>query len=412
MEVRKLIVIGVTAGLLAAMTACGSGSGDSGVASSSKQITGAITAFGSVYVNGNKYNTDNATVYVEGNKASESDLRVGMMVTVKESSTGVAASIHFGDDVEGFVISNDILTDGTLDVMGQTVTVDSNTIFESHVLGVTTAAEINIGNIVEVSGSSSGLGNITATRLEVKAATLAEYLIDHPNGIEVKGIVTAHDEVSTFKIGEMVVDYSTADITDMPAGNWDGLYVEAKSMQDLNAGQLVASKVELENEGSKEHHGDDEDEIEVSGAVTEVTDSSVTVNGQTFLLDANTRYEHGTLADLIVGAMVEVEGHFNSNSDLVADKIEFKDHETENEIKGYVDSIVLTGPNEGTIVVEGQTIMVNHNTIMHDSSAQHNMSFNLSMLEVGDFVEVHYVVDNNATWTATKLERETAKMQM
>jgi hypothetical protein len=338
-------------------------------------------------------------------------------VTIKESSPGVADTIYHDDDVEGIVLSTNILADGTgtLDVMGQTVTVDSNTIFESYVSGVTSAAGIEAGNIVEVTGSSSGNGSILATRLELKATALANYLVSHPEGIEVKGIVSGHtDTDNTFVIGSLTVDYTNAILDDMPAGDWDGLYVEAKSREALNAsGHMVAHKVELENDGSKYHHDYDSDsEIEVKGEVTAVSSDSVTVNGVTYLLDEYTRYEYGTAADLIVGALVEVEGYFNSNGDLVADEVEFEgyDSDSELEIQGNVSAVGNTDdPNVGTIEINGTTFHINSSTIMQDSSDADLTHFNLLSVGVGDLVKVYYF-DDTGTLTATKLERETAVM--
>lgn len=413
MKLQKIILTSAAAGLLAGLTACSSDSDSTGSDNRSRYTTGAITAFGSVYVNNSRYNTDNATVYIEDSIASESDLRVGMMVTIRESSPGVADTIYHDDDVEGIVLSTNILADGTgtLDVMGQTVTVDPKTIFESYVSGVTSAAGIEAGNIVEVTGSSSGNGSIMATRLELKAATLADYLIDHPEGIEVKGIVSGHtDSEKTFDIGSLTVDYTNAVLDDMPAGNWDGLYVEAKSDQALNnMGHMVAYKVELEDDGSKGYH-DDDSEVEVKGEVTEVSSESVTVNGITFLLDENTRYEHGTADNLTVGALVEVEGYPNTNGDLVADEVEFEDYDSELEIQGYVSAVGTTDdPNVGTIEINGLTFHINSSTIMHDSSDAHLTHFNLASVVEGDLIKVYYF-DNNGALTATKLERETAAM--
>jgi hypothetical protein len=412
MKLQKTILTSAAAGLLAGLAACSSDSDSTGSTNNTRYTTGAITAFGSVYVNNAKYNTDNTTVYIEDSVASESDLRVGMMVTIKESSPGMADTIYHDNDVEGIVLSTNILADGTgtLDVMGQTVTVDANTIFESYVSSVTSAAGIEGGHIVEVTGSSSGNGNVTATRLELKAVDLDSYLIDHPEGIEVKGVVSAHTDtnaIKTFDIGALTIDYTNAVLDDMPAGNWDGLYVEAKSDEALNnSGHMVAYKVELENDGSKGHH-DDDSEVEVKGEVTEVTSDSVTVNGVTYLLNENTRYEHDTVADLTVGALVEVEGYPNNNGDLVADEVEFEDHDNEMEIQGTVSAVNAGDANEGTIEINGTTFHINSSTIMQDSSDAHLTHFNLSSVGVGDLIKVYYF-DDNGTLTVTKLERETA----
>lgn len=409
MKFNNVFSMSLVAGLLAALAACT----DESDSNRSRYTTGAITAFGSVYVNSAEYNTDNATVYVEDQVASQSNLRVGMMVTIKESSPGIADTIYYADDVEGIVLSSNILADGTgtLDVMGQTVTVDAMTVFESYVSGITSAAGIEVGNIVEVTGSSSGNGSILATRLELKAVNLADYLASHPEGIEVKGTVRDHSDASkTFALGSLVVDYTNAVLDDMPSGIWDGLFVEVKSKQALDSsGHMLAYKVELENGGSKGYH-DHSSEVEVKGKVSEVTDDSVTVNGVTFLLDENTEYEDGSADRLLVGAFIEVEGYPNSNGDLVAKEVEFEDHDNHLEIQGYVAAIATTDtPNVGTIEINGQTFQIDSSTIMQDSSDAHLTHFNLLSVGVGDLIKVYYF-DDNGTLRVTKLERQSVAM--
>lgn len=423
MNSRKMIMIGSMASLITGIAACGgSGSSSDTTDTTSRLVTGPITAFGSVYVNGNRYNTDHAKVYVEGSEGSESDLRVGMVVSVEASADGKAKSIHFSDDLEGFVISNAVVDDGTgtmtgtMNVMGQDVTIDADTIFESHVDGVTDASLVVKGNIVEVTGYSTGTGQITATRIEVKAASLT----DLATGVELKGIVASHlPDDQTFMIGALAVNYADASHTDMPAGSWDGLYVEVKSKGDMNnANQLVAAKVELVNAGSRDHHGVEGDDMEVYGAVSAVTDASVTINGQIFLLNADTKFEHGSRADLVEGVLVKAEGYVNADGDSVAKEIKFNAHADSaiNEIEGAVTSIDLTDTNTGTIVVKGQTILIDNSTIMHDSDAANgfmpDMHFNLSKLNMDDFVEVHVVANGDGTFTATRLEREKAPVKV
>jgi len=147
--------------------------------------------------------------------------------------------------------------------------------------------------------------------------------------------------------------------------------------------------------------------VEVRGEVTEASGDSVTVNGVTFLLDKNTRYEHGGADKLIVGALVEVEGYPNSNGDLVAKEVEFEDHDSELEIKGYVAAITSTAdPNVGMMEINGQSFQVNSSTIMQDSSDAHETHFNLMSLNVGDLIKIYYF-DDNGRFVVTKLERQT-----
>ena len=401
------------------LSACGGGGGGGSASSTNdsneKSSSGPITSFGSVYVNGKRYDTSGADVYVEDSKSSESELRVGMMVDVYEDANGNAASVHYDDDLEGIVTKNNIATGsttGTIEIMGQTVTVDSKTIFESKVPTIGTVDLIVAGNIVEVSGYITSNSTITATRLEVKATDLTAYLSEHHEGVEVKGLVAEHSAGDkTFKMGTLVVNYAGAILDDLPSGIQDNLYVEVKSIQGLNASdELVASKVELEDHGKRDHHGDDGDEHEVKGYVTALSADSITVNEQTFIIDSNTEYEDNAKASVKVGVMVEVEGYVNAAGKLVAHEIELEHDSYDNEIKGTVATVTNSADNNGTITLVGGTvIVVNDKTLMHDErdyGFTPDVTFNLADIKVGDYIEV-YVVDNgDSTFTAIKIERE------
>ena len=392
--VRKITAASAVVAVLG-VAACG---GNSGSTENGKFVRGAISAFGSVYVNGSRYNTDNASVYIDDEKGDESDLRVGMMVTMAESSPGVVSSIYYDDDVEGVVTANDLGSAGNLVVMGQIIAVTDTIVFEDKKTGATTPAEIAVGSVVEVTGSPSGDGSFSATRIEVKAASLQAY-IDSGKHLEVKGIVSAHDQSSSFRIGGLTVQYTgSTDTHDMPAGNWDGMYVEAKS-NNINVDTLtmVASKVEREDDHMD---GDENDEVEVKGKISALSDSSVMVNGVEFLRNANTEYELKGKT-LEIGLLVEVEGHFNGSGQLVAKEIEVEDEHEANEVYGVVQDITRTDTNAGTVTVGGVVYTITASTIMHDDSHAVN-NFNLSMLEVGNTVEIHVDANNSAI----KLERK------
>jgi len=396
------------------LSACGGGGGGSSdaSASNSRSTTGPITAFGSVYVNGNRYVTDNADVYIEDELADESDLRVGMMVTVVEDSNGDAASVSFNDDLEGIVTRVDTAA-GTIDVMGQTVTVTNETIFESDVASITNPSQIQAGNIIEVSGYSSGTGAILATRIEVKAVDLASYLSTNPEGIEVKGVVMGHSAAaSEFNLGSMTVDYSGAVLSDLPAGIDNGIYVEVKSTQGLDAAdRLIAARVEREGDGSIEHEGDENEEYEFSGIIMAVGADTITVNSQVVTITEDTEIENDGQGPLAVGDEVEIEAYFDNNGDLIATEIEREEADSSQlELMGTIDTITSTDTNIGTItMVDGTVILVNNDTLMHDSQDQGVMPdirFNLSDLMSGDYIEVYATDNGDGSYTAVKIERD------
>ena len=402
-------VILIAAGL--SLTACGGG-GDSQTNNSSTS-SGPITAFGSIYVNGTRYATDSSDVYVEDDLADESDLRVGMMVTIEKDANGNAHAIHYEDEVEGIVLSNSIAagqTTGVIDVMGQNVTVTPDTIFESYLNTVTDASMIAAGQIVEVSGYSTGMGEITATRLEVKAADLAAYLATHPEGVEVKGMVQNHSAAqSQFEIGNMTVSYTPDVLDGFSAGIENDQYVEVKSVQGIVGGILIASKVEREEKHHEEYVSSEDDEIEIYGVVAAVSADSITVNNTTFVINAQTEFEYGPVS---AGDMVEVEGYKDGQGNLVAHEVEKEgyDHSDYQELKGEIQSITIDDTNMGTITLVGGTIIhVNNDSIMHDSrdgTGSKDQTFNLSGLVMGDYVEIYVIANGDGTYTARKVERE------
>lgn len=82
-------------GLVGMLWGCGSGGGDGAPAASSAgsatgttAASGTVTGFGSVYVNGKRFETSGASFDVDGLSGSQSDLKLGMTVAVIGAATG------------------------------------------------------------------------------------------------------------------------------------------------------------------------------------------------------------------------------------------------------------------------------------------------------------------------------------
>lgn len=420
-------MIALAAGL--GLGACGGGGGGSTSLTAKNTTVGVITGFGSVYVNGCEYETDSATIYVEGNTGSEDDLSVGDVVEVTgpaNCTNANATSIKYADELEGVVDSNSVAAGiGTMVVMGQNVTVNDLTIFEDYTGTVATVNDVATGNVVEISGFGIGTGEIVATRIEVKATSLATYTGE----IEIKGVVASHNAgASEFNIGNLVVDYgSYPAMLDDISQIADGLYVEVKAA-DYTAGSLmlVATKVEREDDGEIGHQGDDDEEFEIKGMLTAAYDAGTKtfgINDQMVLVSDNTEFEDINTSDMHSGNLgklyMEVEGNFNSNGMLVAEEVELEDDDVNdsNECKGTVSNLVrqpdqnnmgsLTVNASNTLECEGQASMavtITNDTIMYDSNDMAPVEkFNLTHLRDGDLVEVHV---DPVTGIAIKLERE------
>ncbi len=421
MYFSNLTKISAAVTVLIGLSACGGGGSGAGTtATASSASVGAITGFGSVFVNGVEFDTAQANILIDGVPATEADLAVGMVAEIQGSdngTTGAALSINVSDELEGVVQSNSIPAagnTGTLVVMGQTITVNANTLFDSKVSGVTTIDQIAPGHIVEISGYSDGTGTAFATRVEVKAPDLATYLIDHADGVEVKGLVSTLDAAAqTFTIGSMPVSYAGA-VVDSNVTLADNLYVEVKSVAGIDGtGTLVASKLELEDEGVKGRQGKENEELEMEGMISSAYDGSgFGIDGTSVLVTTTTELDGGATSSLLAGTKVEVEGTFNAQGQLVATKIGFED-EGDTELSGTVSNIVTTGVNSGTVTLQdGSVITITTSTIMKDSrniGMVPDTRFNLQGLANGDFVDLHVFTDAaTGNLVAVKLERDDA----
>ena len=413
MKLSRTILYTAIAAASLGMVACSSSSTPSGSGTGEITSVGRITGFGSVFVGGVEYETNQTSITKDGRPAlnGDNDLKVGMIVTVRGSANGtqgIATSIEFNDELEGVVQTNDLATGGVLKVMGQAVTVDANTNFESYDPTIGLVENIPPGAIVEVSGYPDGNGSILASYIELKAKDMASYDDD----MEVKGIVrelsSTTDPLSlTFKLGGVTVDATAiADVIDLGVPLADGLYVEVESKTGFDAtnGYLIASKIELEDDGYYGMDGDHGDEMEVEGVITaiDLENGTFEINGISITIPANL-----TLSQFAIGDLVEVELYIDADGNAVMHEIE-KEHahgdDYDLEIKDYITAI---DPDNATITVGGKVIKVDKfNTIMIDKSDYPEKYFSIDTLRDTDYVEVEFYMDAEGDYIAVKVERE------
>lgn len=298
------------------MVACGGGSGGGGGGGSAATpvtSSGAITAKGSIFVNGVEFETEGAQLEMENEAPrtiglDDSILRRGMIVEVEgevndDGRTGRATRIRFEDNIEGPIASVTSTSPlvKTLVILGQTVIVeDGVTAFDNSSAGLRAFDELDagdVGAVVEVSGFPRADGAVVATFIEKKANDLASF-VGAGEFLEVKGVVKNHDPVGrTFEIGSLTVNY-----TGVVTGLANGVTVEVKG--NSFAGAALVASVEIENEGL-----DDAVKAEVEGIVSGLNTGArtFTVNGQ-LVSYAIAAFVGGVEADLADGARVEAEG--------------------------------------------------------------------------------------------------------
>lgn len=393
-------LLGAVAALLVA--ACGGGGGGSGGDDATGGIDrggvtiaqGTISGFGSVIVNGVRYSTSGATITVDDQPGTESDLRVGQVVRVEGTvdaggTTGTARSIRYDDEVEGPVQSIDLAA-ARFVVLGQTVQVGAGTSFDDSIVPRSLDG-LQVGDRVEVSGLVGSDGVIAATRVELKTGTAP---------FEVKGTVASVDTAARrFRINQLQVDYATATLTGFTTGQpANGDLVETRGALN-GSGVLVATSVERR---SASLSGRPDDEADLEGLITRfVSATDFDVAGQRVTTTGTTRYEGGTAAGLALNVAVEVEGGFDATGRIVATEVQFRP-QGDVELSAPVDSISLA---TSSLVVLGVTVRTTSLTRFEDQSDADVERFGLADLGVGDYVEIRAYDDGNGL-VATLLERD------
>ncbi len=386
--------------------------------------SGSITNFGSIYVNGVRYDTTSATFTHNGQPVTESQLERGMVVSVLPESVvvgsnAVAASVDYASILTGLVEANSVTvtvdplrclaTGGAITAIGQAVQVNEETLFINAIdplvdsVGATVSCYDGIGidDRIEVSGFSDGHGSIFATMvrlLERGAATTSS--------VELSGVVSLFDEPNMlFNIGTQSIDYSAA--TQVPAALADGLYVRVNGTMD--AGVLRADSLLQEGDGDIGIEGNEDNEAELYGVVTQPYSSGYfTLNGQRVQVTVDTELGEDEddgialgVADLVAGTRVMVDGHLVDNL-LVADELEFH-AQASVELQGTVQAL---NPLTTTLSVAGQSVTLNASTLMIDESAGSDHIFAFSEIVVGDSVSVDaYNSIATGGLVATRLER-------
>ena len=362
--------------------------------------SGAVTGFGSVFVNGVRFETSSATFTINGRPGTQADLRVGHVVKVHGHRDGAGNStadrIEFDDLVKGPVTSVDAAA-GTLVVLGQTVLVDADTSFDDNSPGAALAG-LAAGDIVEVSGMRRADGDILATRIEAKPAGTI---------FEVTGVASAVDTAAhKLNVSALVVDYSAATVQNFPSGQpRNGDLIEARGSSVNAAGELVASSIELKRDDDDRGAGM---EVELEGLITRfVSATDFDVAAKPVTTTSTTRFENGSAADLALNVKVEAEGQVNASGVLVATKVQFK-RQASARIEARVDSVDRAASK---LVVLGIDVTVNPTTRVEDKGDQRVPNFNLSNITAGDFVEVRGAelpADSNDV-VASRLERRRAE---
>lgn len=303
------------------IVACGGGGGvgEGGTGSFS---SGPITGFGSIIVNGVRFDDSSAVITDDdGATRQRGELRLGMVVAIDStriddtSATASARSIRVGSDVRGIVTEVNA-AQGSFKVFGLTVRVIADTVFDDGIAGG--IAGLRVADVVEVYGFlNRARTEFVATRVERKPLGTTSFKLRGP--LEAVG-------VGTITIGGQVV--TTTGIP-LPPGLAPGVVVRVRAT--LGAGGLAATRVDL-----AALQVPDRDDVRVEGRITSFTSTrSFSVDGVP-VDAANAAFPDGE-AGVVLGARVEVEGAVVAGV-LRARKVEVEDASPEFRARGTITS--------------------------------------------------------------------------
>ncbi|MGB8337868.1 MAG: DUF5666 domain-containing protein [Burkholderiales bacterium] len=376
------------------------GTSGTGIASS-----GTISAFGSVYVNGVKFKTSNATKISDDDASiGEDKLKIGQVVEIKgtsqDSLNGTADSIAVMKELKGPVDKLHDTAAKTLGVMGQPVIVDDKTLIDSNI-GL--PANLKLNDIVEVNGYREAAG-IRATRIERQDAAARQF--------KASGNIGAIVNATSFTIGNLTVNYPGVVVKNLPAGGLvAGLLVQIRSAAAPVNNVITATSIEVKK-GLEANSGD---KGEVEGQIANFdSNCKFDVNGQAVDACGNVSFEpSGSKADLANGKRIEAEGTV-SNSVLIASKIEFKSSggsggggfTTEVRANAAIQSLSQT---DRTITLLNKTFKVSATTQFEDKlgiARTFNIdNFATAVLHPGDVVDIRGFADASGVLNAVQVER-------
>ena len=415
----RLLAAGVALATAALVGACGGGGDVAGVGTggTGSFSVGTVTGFGSVFVNGIRYEDngarlvdDDGTVKVLG--SDDNPLRIGMAVEVTGSvddsgTVRTATQIAYGAEIKGPVTAVDA-TAGTFNVFGITVRTTTTTVYENFG-GV---AALATGNVVEVHGQPDTNGRIVATYVEREAPSVAAF-VDDDGEYRLRGAVAGLSGSSpayAFTLRGVAIRTNASTEFDGAPANGVSVSVRLDPTRQGD-GSYVAERLKVRSANYGDSSAAAEGEVE--GYVSAFTSaaSAFRVAGYAVRLGAAVVYEDGVAADLKDGIRVEAKGSID-NGVLVVTKLEFKSRDDDDDgddddvSSGFEDTkflgtatCVSCGATSGTFTVKGVNVS-------YDAGTEFKDGLSGSTLD-GKTVEVKsvgVVTSNGTSYRATEIK--------
>jgi len=344
----------------ATLASCGGGGGSQssslpGTGGTGAGVQGTISGFGSVIVNGTKFDDRTAATYLNGSLSSSTDLRIGMVATINGSvdsatATGTANRIDVWSIASGVLQRPPTSGSAAFQIHNMQFTTDVSTTYE----GITGLATLASGMFVTVWGiqiSADGT-NWLATRVK--------YLGNSAVGPNVA--------TGIYRPGASTLNGMSLGITPLTEfSNGQLIRVETALVNGIlnnSSATAIGAERQLSLTGK----------IEIEGAVTSVTDGNHFVLG-TIPVDAGSASRSGNNQTIATGTLLKISGTM-SGGILTAQEIQIQT--TNNAMTVDITGTVEAFNSSSDFTVRGQKC---------DASTATVQTGSLSNLRIG--VKVH-----------------------
>ena len=395
--VRAAMAMAVLAAQWVGCSEGGGGDTAAGAAAATPTASqGPIAGFGSVIVNGVRWNTDAALFEIDGGTGVQGDLALGMVVRVEgerfTDGTARADRVIFESRLRGPVRRIDVLGPDAraLEIFGiRAIVSRAGTTFDGADL-----SSLVVDTVVELSGFVNGSGELEVTHLRRRSGPVV-------NLTEVKlfGVVSGLAGGS-FVLGTSEVRFDGTTILDDfgPGGLREGLEVRVEGVLLANDA-VAASEIESPRRGRDDRF----DRNEIQGIVSDfVSVSDFRVAGQPVDASAAT-FEPNDLTLLREGVRVEVEGRIDALGILIAEKVKFRSNRVRVHAEVLSDDDVDVAADR--IWLLGIPIDLDRATRVRDQRDDLD-GFDLSDVRAGDFLEVRGIARSDGRVIATRFERD------
>lgn len=335
----------------AALVACGGTDSAGSDAQTKQSASGAVTGFGSVIVEGVRYEDTDATVTAEVDAtmpqvASLDDIKLGMQVDVQATADN-AETFTIRSEARGEIAS---VSATGLTVAGQQVVVTDDTVFA----GAAMLTDLQVGDYVEVHGQRNDADEIVASRIERLSPDLVR-------AWRVAGFARSVDaQAQTLMLGGLQIQW-TDDTRIVPsaAAIVDGARIAVYGNTAPVAGTLLANAIQVRA------HIDTDATVRLGGRIRALdVDTSRFYLRRAHIDASEASFVNGDASDLANGRYVRVIGQVQADADgrrfVQASTVTFRrDLDDHNQLTGPISNFV----SSASFVVRGVPVDASADTV-------------------------------------------------